>query len=95
MGFDLDSNGYPIVGFHNTSLGGPSIIRWDGASWTPMPMISVAQISSFQNLVVDDNDNPIVASNGTLHKWNGASWEIIGAQGDVGMNYLCLSMRCR
>lgn len=92
MSMALDSDGYPVVGYDKATSDGSRVVRWDGTEWNILPGVPGAGWPFFQDLVVDTADKPILASNGTLYRWSGASWQRIGAGGDVDMDAVCLAI---
>lgn len=92
MRMALDPAGYPVVGYNRASIGGSRVVRWDGTEWNTLPGVPEAGWPYFQDLVLDMDGRPILASSGTLYRWNGSSWVVIGSGGDVEMGSVCLEV---
>ncbi len=92
MSLVLDSSGNPMVGYNRAQYGGSRVVQWDGTEWNILPDIIQADWPYFQDLVLDAVDRPLVASSGTLYRWSGTSWLVIGSDGDLPTSYVCLAI---
>ena len=92
MSLVLGSSDNPIIGYGRAQYNDSRVVQWDGTEWNTLPDVVQAGWPQFQDLIVDAVDRPILASGGTLYRWDGTSWFLIGQEGDIPMSYVCLAI---